>query len=747
MKKSILILVGLLVNLSFGLAQSQNKVFGHVTDSLTQEPVEFVNVVLLNADSAFVCGAVTDSLGYFEFSSKNLVKDKNYIIQVTHVYYDRKMISFYHRNQTEMLIKLASNTISLDDVVVTGIKTKVRNRLNFTYSFTDQMKDKVRLTSRLLENIPTVFVDCNSTIRIKGSSNILILKNGIELTDNSLIDQIQPASVKSVEIMYNIPSQYANQNYTAIMNIITEREQGYSLMVDNKTAVDVSMNDTKVNIGYGTEKGSFYLFYKQYYRNLKMKTEDRIFDKDGTLLSEDLYTTFPRKECDNEFFYGYTYQPNSNFQIGVDGYLSLYRERFQNMYENRNTSFSVLKEAFNTQNYKGYADYKDDKNHLKFEVSFNKKTIDDNDAYLADETMIKQNENQEIYGSRLDYDRKINESTIFYSGVKYSHNKTKGFFNSNYSDIAGRYHCNNMFAYAELMKSLGENWKVDAGVNFQIYHRSFADSTRVKKTDIFAKFNISYAWDNSNLALGYSSYLNDPGIWKMLPFIKKESPNISTKGNPYLKPRKNGTLSLEYSYSKGNFYLASSAYYKQVNNQVVSNLLTDSKNATIEFININKVQDYGMDFTLSCNLTKWWSVSFYAGVLGRRIPANGFYNTSMCSYMVQMQSNWHLSSRLTAIVQYTYNSKELQYNGYSKSHDSNIGMINYTLNDYLDLYVVFIRPFGNLKSYTRIHQGTQYVDMKDKIYAQKVMLCLTFNLSKGKEQKERKIYENESKKY
>lgn len=747
MKKHILILVGLLVNLSFCFAQSQNKVSGHVTDSLTQKPVEFVNVVLLNADSAFVCGAVTDSLGYYELISKNLVKDKNYVIQVTHVCYDRKMIPFYHKDQTEMSIKLVSNTTSLDEMVVTGIKTKVRNRLNFTYSFTDQMKDKVRLTSRLLENIPTVFVDCNSTIHIKGSSNILILKNGIELTDNSLVDQIQPANVKSVEIIYNIPSQYANQNYTAIMNIITEREQGYSFMVDNKTAVDASMNDTKVNIGYGTEKNSFYLFYKQYYRNLKMKTEDRIFDKEGTLLSEDIYTTFPRKECDNEFFYGYTYQPNSNFQIGVDGYLSLYRERFQNMYENQNTSFSLLKEAFNTQNYKGYANYKDDKNHLKFEVSFNKKTIDDNDAYIADETIIKQNENQEIYGSKLDYNRKINESTILYSGVKYSHSKTKGLFNNNYSDIAERYHCNNIFAYAELMKSIGENWMVDAGVSFQNYHRSFADGTRVKKTDFFPKFNISYAWDNSNLALGYSSYLNDPSIWQMLPFIKKESPNISTKGNPYLKSQKNGTLSLEYSYSKGNFYLASSAYYKQVSNQVVSNLLTDSKNATLEFVNINKVQDYGMDFTLSCNLTKWWSVSFYANVLSRRIPTNSFYNTSMCSYMAQMQSNWHLSSRLTAIVQYTYNSKELQHSGYSKSNDSSIGMVNYTLNDYLDLYVVFIQPFCNLKSYTRIHQGTQYVDMKDKIYAQKVMLCLTFNLSKGKEQKERKIYENESKKY
>lgn len=76
MKKSILILVGLLVNLSFGLAQSQNKVFGHVTDSLTQEPVEFVNVVLLNADSAFVCGAVTDSLGYLSLVQRIWLKTR-----------------------------------------------------------------------------------------------------------------------------------------------------------------------------------------------------------------------------------------------------------------------------------------------------------------------------------------------------------------------------------------------------------------------------------------------------------------------------------------------------------------------------------------------------------------------------------------------------------------------------------------------------------------------------------------------
>ena len=116
MKKSILILIGLLINLSFCIAQNQNKVSGHITDSLTKKPIEFVNVVLLNADSAFVCGAVTDSLGYYELSAKNLVEGKTYIIQVTHVCYDRKRVSFYHREQTDVSIELTANTTSLDEV-------------------------------------------------------------------------------------------------------------------------------------------------------------------------------------------------------------------------------------------------------------------------------------------------------------------------------------------------------------------------------------------------------------------------------------------------------------------------------------------------------------------------------------------------------------------------------------------------------------------------------------------------------
>ena len=144
--------------------------------------------------------------------------------------------------------------MALDDVLVTAIRTKVKNRLNFKYTFTEQMRNKVKLTSRLLENVPTVFVDCNSNVHIKGSSNILILKNGIELTDNALVDQIRPESVKNVEILFHIPSKYANLNYTDIVNIVTEREQGYSLLVASETSVDATMIDAKVKLGSAAGK-------------------------------------------------------------------------------------------------------------------------------------------------------------------------------------------------------------------------------------------------------------------------------------------------------------------------------------------------------------------------------------------------------------------------------------------------------------------------------------------------------------
>ena len=750
MKKIVVLLVGIIVNTNISLAQQElQKIYGKVSDSATNQPIEFANVVLMKQDSTFVTGAVSDSLGMYELKSKRIINGKDYLLQVTHLGHEKKMMKVNSAKSDNIFnIQLVSNNISLPDVTITGIRTKVKNRINFNYTFTDQMREKVRLTSRLLENIPTVFVDCNCTVHIKGSSNILILRNGIELTDNSLVDQIQPGTVKNVEIMYNIPSKYANRNYTAIMNIVTKREKGYNLMLDNKTAVDGSMNDTKVNIGFESEKSSLYFFYKQYYRGLKQDTENSILDQVGASLTNDKYAISPRKECDNEFFYGYSYQANKRLQFGVDGYLSLYREKFTEKNRPSHDLYSVKKEDINTQNYKGYADYKDEKNHLTAEVTFHKKPIKDYDTYYIDDNLINQHEDKELYGAKIDYNRQFDETAVLYSGIKYSHQNNSGFYNNRFTDETEKYLYNNYFAYGEYMKSLGDHWMIDAGLSFQHYRRSFSNGTKIEDTDVFPKFNVSYSWkDSHNLALGYSSYLQDPSVWQMISFIKKESPTICTQGNPYLKAEKRGTLSLEYSYSKGNFYLGTSAFYKRTNNPIVNLLSTEEQNAILGYTNIKNSDDYGIDLTLSSPITKWWSISCYGDARYRHISSNDYYKKNKLSFMAQVQSVWSIGSKITAILQYTHNSKELIYNGYCKSYDSSIGMLNYTLNDYLDLYMVFVQPLGNLKGQTRVYDKTGAIDMRDTVHSQKVMLCLTFTFNKGKKTKKKELYQDESKKY
>lgn len=118
MKKTILVLLGILICQGYCMAQVQGKIFGHVTDSATRDPVEFANVVLLRADSTFVSGAVTDSLGYYEFLSRNIEHGENYIIQATHTCYEKELISFLPEQTPEVDISLKGNNMTLDDVLV-----------------------------------------------------------------------------------------------------------------------------------------------------------------------------------------------------------------------------------------------------------------------------------------------------------------------------------------------------------------------------------------------------------------------------------------------------------------------------------------------------------------------------------------------------------------------------------------------------------------------------------------------------
>lgn len=732
----------------FAICQTSYRISGQIKDQNSLEIVDYANISLLGSDSTFIVGNISDSSGYFILETNRLYD--GYILQINHINYNKKSIKL-NKQDDSLNILLEPKENSLSEIQIFGEQKKVRNKLKLEYIVRESIRNKALRATHILENIPNVFIDYNQNIYIKGSNKILIMKNGIELPNNSLVDQIPPASIERVEIINTIPSKYASRNYTAIMNIITKRVANKVLLLDNNSSFDKKMYDVKMNFSLETEKHSFYTFYKLYYRNFLEKYSNHNYIQNSSTDTTFYFRRKPRKESDNELFYGYSFQPNKKLTVGIDGYVSLYRENFHSKYDNiLRTDYLSSKEKFNTQNYKGYANYQDSLNKLQGVIQYNNVKVNDALLYFEKNNREKQIEKRQVYNIQFDYKRQLRSNISISTGIDYSHTRNSEDFFDLQSDenLSEKFDGNNFATYLESSLDLNEKWTFEAGLNLHYYKRSFKNNIKVNSTNFYPKVSVGYSINNENfLKLDYSSYIQNPSLWQMLSFKKEQSPDIYYQGNPYLKPEKHSSISMEYSYSKGSFYYSNTFFFKQARNKIQNKLESYDNYSMLSYTNLKKRNDYGADMTLTFNLTKWWGLNLFAEVLNRNISENTFYKRNMVSYSGQIQSNWSISSKLDVTAQYMYNSKELTYNGYNKPFNSSLVVVKYKLLDNLSLYFLAIEPFAKFESKSKIYNSEGYIENINNIKVRTYLVSFTYNVFGNKAKARKKIYSNDEKKY
>lgn len=720
-------------------------IHGTVVDSCTEKPIELANVVFLDKDSVFLYNTLTDSLGNFQIEVTG--NEVPCIIEIAHICYEK---ASYRLQGDGMTFRLIPSNNLLNEVMVKGVRTKVKNKLNFEYVMTEDMVEKATLTSTLLANIPTVYVDYNRNVYVRGSNRILILKDNVALMDNALIDQISPETVKKVEIMYNVPAKYADKNYTAIMNIVTVRKTGKSIVFDGLASADNEMYDAKTNVSFDTKKHSFYIFHKLYYRNL---LEKKYINTEFSPLKDNTMEAFcekPRKECDNEFFWGYAFYPNESVRVGVDGYNSLYRENNLLTYLDKNNSdFSHGHERMNSQDYKVYLAYENEKDELKVEVAYNHIDLTDNDEYFFPIYRTLQKENKSSYKAEMEYTRTMSDALRFQLGTKYSYSRNIGSMGEVSDFGVSRYKQNNLAFFAETEIAINEKWNLEAGVNMSLYKRVFADAIDVNAFYISPVIVSSYTWsDNDNLNLGFSSFTENPTIWNLLPFTKELSMGLTTIGNPNLKPKRTNKLSCEYSYSKGDSYFSLSAYYGRINNSIQNVVCEENGGKTrISYINEKLRHDCGLEFSISQKPMKWLFYNLYADMHNRHISANDLYKKDLIFWACQGQLGVDITDNIGFVLQYMHSSRELSLNGYSKPTDSSMAVISYSPTGWLDICLMYLHPFGRMHEFSKLYYDYGSVEQKSDIYTQKILLSLTLNLTKGKKRSHKQTYENPDKKY
>ncbi|MGD8307376.1 MAG: carboxypeptidase-like regulatory domain-containing protein, partial [Ignavibacteria bacterium] len=225
----------LMLSLAYLSAQAQtNNIIAIVVEAETQEPMQYVNVVLLNAaDSTMVDGMVTDEDGEFDFESVELGQ---YLIKISFIGFEtvEKFVTASPGETDLGFIPIIKSTILLEEVSVTGERSTLTTTLNKKiYNVGKDISSESGSVSDILQNVPSVTVDVGGNVTLRGNSNITFLINGrpsalLRRNAPLALQQLSASTIDRIEVITNPSAKYNPEGSGGIINIIQRKdsEQG-----------------------------------------------------------------------------------------------------------------------------------------------------------------------------------------------------------------------------------------------------------------------------------------------------------------------------------------------------------------------------------------------------------------------------------------------------------------------------------------------------------------------------------------
>ncbi|MBC3540716.1 TonB-dependent receptor domain-containing protein [Rufibacter sediminis] len=244
MKKRALFLLGFLCLYFSGWAQNNasktteasgkgaGKITGTVLDSVSGKPVAFATVALAQmGGNPSKDGTLTDDQGRFTFSP---IPVGEYQVTVSFIGYQTKNIRPVKVIAGEPEVKIGRVTLSpaenkLKEVTVVGQKPLVEDKIDrLVYNADQDITNVGGNASDVLRKVPSLSVDVDGNVQLRGSSNVRVLINNKASTmlATNLADalrQIPSDQIKSVEVITSPSAKYDAEGSAGIINIITKR--------------------------------------------------------------------------------------------------------------------------------------------------------------------------------------------------------------------------------------------------------------------------------------------------------------------------------------------------------------------------------------------------------------------------------------------------------------------------------------------------------------------------------------------
>lgn len=711
---------------SLSLAQ-KGQVIGKVVDNQSKASISYATISLLHfGDSSLLKGVISDEQG--EFKIENIVLNQSYLLRFTFIGYKTLFKNIDFKN--DKLIDLKEVVISPSAELLKGVeirsdKPMVTFEIDKKVINVEQMNTVVSQTAvQVLANIPSISVDIDGNVSLRGSQGFTLLIDGIPsaMPSSEALQLIQASNIKDIEIITNPSAKYDAEGTAGIINIILKKNilQGISTLINmnggnSANGTDywnygadfiTSINNKKVKLNLGAQWVN-----RNQFRDIEQIRKTTIGNQESKIESEGLHRYFGTNYGGNAAM---EYRPNKNDFLSLgfsantrqwNAAANYFFEEFlddslTNSYENRERTlrdFLFLSSSFAYQHL-----FNNDKEHYVSLTStynlYDGKEDAQAEFFSESQLQLGGNRNTEIGPTNairisLDYQYPMVNNLKLQLGARtdfgfsgddqdsYSYDlNTESYLRLDSFSTDVNYVQNVYAGYGIINGEINNKLGFQFGVRGEYTDRSIKQTLEnneliINRMDWFPSLFFSYKLNNKNqFKANASRRINRPRSWHLEPFISWEDPYTVRQGNPNLLPEY--IQSYEFGYirqlKKGSF----SAEIYGRNTQNIRERIQEVYDTNVIVkrpVNAGISQAVGAEFALNQKLIDWWVFDlganiFYFKVIGQ-IPGSSL-NQESITYRGRIANNFILPNDFKIQFISNFNADIISIQGLDKGFTS-----------------------------------------------------------------------------
>ena len=666
------------------------KVIGVLRDSAAKTTIEFASVALIRLrDNTVAGGNLTDSKG--QFSIDELPPGK-YILRINSIGYRKMDSKPFLLTPMDPLkdfgtIYVAAIQKNLKEVDITGDKADYVNSLDKkVFNVEKDIVSTGGTAADVLNNVPSVSVDIDGKVSLRGSENLTILidgkPSGLGGGDKAaLLQQLPASSIEQIEVITNPSARYDAEGMAGIINIKTKK--------DKRNGINGSVTG-----GVGTRdkyNGAFSINNRTKKTNLSLnysyRQEARTFT--GASLRRNYYTT-------PETFYetgnhGLQYNENQNikaaFDINISKYSTLgFTGGFSTRFENRNeVTDYMFEDAVRIITNKFYRSSEENNVNKNMETGFDfRHTIPGTKRefsasgnfsssnsrnlsnYLTDDSLLSYTK-QNVDGVftvgtfQSDYTHPINDKSKFETGIKATvrnNNNNQKAYISGVSDqyVVDTNNTDNFIyadqIYAAYVQYAGKLKMFEMQGGLRAEQTSIRGDSKTQEKDftndyldLFPSAALKYVLKQKNeFQITYSKRINRPNTRDLNPFTDLSDTLNVRKGNPYLKPEYISSYEFNYFRRLGEHSVSGTLYFRKTNNLIVRYRTLEKSNgiSTMTFTNFSSSENTGIEVVIKDQIGKILNATTTFNFFNNKVNGD-----NVSAELQSSNTNWTLRSNFS----------------------------------------------------------------------------------------------------